>query len=104
MGYTVVKNDTASQGDTFDGENFTKAPKPAPKTVLTHRQFLKRLTTQEFKRIRQAAKTDGDVDMFMYQFERALDIVLQDPDTIDGVNMLEAKSLIDAGRAAAILA
>lgn len=104
QGFTVVENATAAQGDTFDGENFSKAVPVTPSRVLTHRQFIKRLTTAEFKKIRQAAKTDADVDMFMYLFERAQGVTMNDPDTVEGVNMLEAKNLINAGRAAAILA
>lgn len=74
------------------------------KPKLTHRTFLKRLTATEFKAIRQAAKNDADVDMFMYLFERSQEIDLNDPDTVSGVQMLEAKSLLAAGRAAEILA
>lgn len=77
---------------------------PVKKPKLTHRQFLKKLTTAEFKSIRQAAKTDGDVDMFMYLFERAQEVDPNDSDTIAGVQMLELKGLVAAGRAAEILA
>jgi len=76
----------------------------APKPTLTHRQFLSRFTTIEFKAIRQAAKTDADVDLFMYLFEKASEVNLNDADTIAGVNMLASKLIISAARAAEILA
>jgi hypothetical protein len=103
-GYTVVENADAGIGDTFDGQNFTLPPKPAIKPKLTHRQFLKRLTSKEFKAIRQAAKNNPDVDMFLYLFERAQEIDLADPDTVAGLQMLETAGILNAGRAAEILA
>jgi hypothetical protein len=103
-GYTVVENADAGIGDTYDGQNFTRPPKPETKQKLTHRQFLKRLTGKEFKAIRQAAKNNPDVDMFLYLFERAQEIDLADPDTIAGLQMLETAGILNAGRAAEILA
>lgn len=102
-GFTVVENMDAGVGDTFDGQNFTRQPSQS-KAKLTHRQFLKRLTGKEFKAIRQAAKNNPDVDMFLYLFERAQEIDMADPDTVAGVQMLEAAGIINAGRAAEILA
>lgn len=103
-GYTVVVSETASPGDTWDGNDFARPPKPIVKQNLTHRQFLKRLTAQEFKSIRQAANNNPDVDMFLYLFERAQEIDLADPDTLAGVQMLESAGLLANGRAAEILA
>lgn len=103
-GYTVVVSETASPGDTWDGNDFARPPKPIVKQNLTHRQFLKRLTAQEFKSILQAAKNNSDVDMFLYLFERAQEIDLADPDTLAGVQMLESAGLLANGRAAEILA
>lgn len=84
-------------------EPVTPPAPPTPKPALTHRTFLKRLTPQEFKAIRNAAKNDGDVDMFMYLFERSQDIRTDDQDTIDGVNMLVVKGILTAQRAEVIL-
>lgn len=77
---------------------------PSKKRILTHREFLKRITAQEFKSIRQAAKSNADVDMFMYLFERSSVVDLDDPDTAAGVQMLEAYGLLAIGRATEILA
>lgn len=71
--------------------------------IITHRQFLKLLTTTEVKKIRQAAKTDADVDMFMYLFERADTVDLADHDTQLGLQMLELKTILAAGRANEII-
>ena len=76
---------------------------PPRKTILTHREFLKRLTAIEFKAIRQAAKSNADVDMFMYLFERSGAIDIADADTMRGVQMLEAGGILAVGRAAEIL-
>ena len=103
-GYTVIENGDAGAGDTFDGTNFTRPAKPAIKQKLTHRAFLKRLTIKEFKDIRQAAKNNADVDMFLYLFERAQEIDLADPDTVAGLQMLESAGILNAGRAAEIVA
>lgn len=77
---------------------------PARKTVLTHREFLKRLTAQEFKTIRQAAKSNAEVDMFMYLFELSSEVNLDDADTIAGVRALELAGILNAGRSTEILA
>ncbi len=77
---------------------------PTPKPTISKVTFLKRLTSQEFKSIRQSAKNDGDVDMFMFLFEQAGDVNLEDPDTVGGVQMLVAKGILTQQRADAILA
>jgi hypothetical protein len=88
-------------GRKWNGTSFEDLP--APK-IHTHRSFLKRFTGAEFKAIRSAAKNDGDVDMFMYLFERSQQVDLDDVDTIAGVQMLVTKGILTAPRAAVILA
>ena len=73
------------------------------KTILTHREFLKRLTPAEFKGIRQTAKNNADIDMWMYLFEQSQEVDLTDADTIAGIYALESAGLIGVGRAAEIL-
>jgi hypothetical protein len=101
-GYADADNFNAGFPEGFEWAD--PPPAPPPPKIHTHRSFLKRFTGAEFKAIRNAAKTDGDVDMFMYLFERAQDVNLDDPDTIAGVQMLVAKGILTAPRAAVILA
>lgn len=103
-GFTVVENAAAGIGDTYDGNSFAKPAKAALRAMLTHVQFLKRLTAKEIKDLRQTAKNNADVDMFMYKFERAQGVNLDDPDTIAGVNLLASANVIAASRVAEILA
>lgn len=69
---------------------------------LTKLQFLRRFTTAE--RIAIRASTNPVIVDFMQLLDLALDVRLDDPDTVTGVQYLESLTLIGAGRAAEILA
>lgn len=69
---------------------------------LTKLQFLRRFTTQE--RIAIRGSTNPVIVDFMQLLDLALDVRLDDPDTVDGLHYLESLNLIGVGRAAEILA
>jgi hypothetical protein len=75
---------------------------PQPVRVITHLKFLERFTQAERTAIRQS--TDPVVDDFMFMMEKAQNIDLDYPDTVQGMNYLEAQGLIAPGRAAEVLA
>lgn len=68
---------------------------------LTKLQFLRRFTAPE--RIAIRASTNPIIVDFMSLLDLALDVRLDDPDTVAGVHYLEALNLIGEGRAAEIL-
>ena len=79
------------------------APEPVLKSVLTPLEFLNRFTNDEAKTILGLSKTNPDVELWWLKYNKAQDIDLDDPQTIDGVTMLETAGIIAAGRAEEIL-
>lgn len=75
------------------------SPPPQPLTPLA---FLRRFTAAE--RIAIRASTDPVVSDFLQLLYLAQEVRLDDPDTLAGVDYLEAIGLLAAGRAAAVLA
>ncbi len=73
-------------------------------SVLSKREFIKRLTVTEYATIKTAALTNPTLDYYWQMFMLAADINTGDPDTVAGVQMLEQAGLIAVGRAAEILA
>lgn len=73
-------------------------------TSLSPLDFLDRFTTDEIIAIRAAAKVSPEVDAWLYRFDRAQSVDIDDQRTITVVQNLEAAGLIAAGRAAEILA
>lgn len=78
-------------------------PEPVLKSVLTPLEFLNRFTNDEVKTIMALAKTDPDVELWWLKYNKAQDLDLDDPQTIEGVNMLETATILSPGRAAEIL-
>jgi hypothetical protein len=78
-------------------------PTPVIVTPLTHKQFMDRFTDSELAAIMTAAKSSIELELWFKRFEMAQDILLTDPQTIAGVNALEAAGLIAEGRATEIL-
>jgi hypothetical protein len=75
---------------------------PQP-TIITKLMFMNRFTTDELTAIYTAAKTTILVEIWLEKFKLASEIDLNNPDTINGIQSLEAASLILAGRASEIL-
>jgi hypothetical protein len=81
------------------------APPPPPRqSILTKLEYLRRFTQDERVAIRNAAKVNAVLEDYMALLDLAQEINLDDPDTIAGVQMLEAAGLLNAGRAQEILA
>jgi len=83
-------------------------PQPAsivpPKTAFTHLEIMARFTMEELASIYTAAKTTAGVEVWLDMFKLAQEINVTDPQTISGLNSLEAAGLLASGRAAQILA
>jgi len=103
-----IATEVAGIGWTWDGQNFfaPSVPAAAP-TVrdLTPVQYLKRFTQAERIAIRAAAASNPVVNDYLQLMNAVTDVVhLDDPDTVAGLNAMEAAGLIGTGRAAAIRA
>lgn len=89
-------------GDSFDGANWTRAPRPkVPISVLT---FLRRFP--QAKRIAIRASHDPIIDDFLALLDstRKSEVELDDPDTIAGVGYLVSQGLLTEEEAAEVLA
>lgn len=80
------------------------APEPVAKPTLTQLEFFNRFTQPELVGIYTAAKSSVPLEIMLDQFKMATYIDTADPQTVGGINALEAAGLIAAGRAAQILA
>jgi hypothetical protein len=70
---------------------------------MTKFQFISRLTLAERVAIYTAEDTNPVIKMWLEMFRICEEIELDNPDTREGVQMLEALGFIAAGRADAIL-
>ena len=70
---------------------------------VSKKDFLKRFTPAEYTKIKEATYANGNIDYYWQLFISAESILLKDPDTIIGVNLLESLGLIGEGRASEIL-
>lgn len=96
-----------SIGDSWDGTHFIsnyEYPVVLPVTVFTHLEIMSRFTTDELSAIYTAAKTTVAVEVWLDMFKLAQEIDVTNPQTISGMNSLEAANLLAPGRAAQILA
>lgn len=71
---------------------------------LTHKQFMDRFTDIELQGVLDAVAANAQLRTWWTRFERAQNVVLDDPATQAGVNALEIAGLLAEGRAAAVLA
>lgn len=77
-------------------------PVVAP-VILTKLQFLRRFTQAERITMRAAASASAEMFDYMELLRLAEEVVLNDPDTIAGVTMMEVAGIIGAGRAQEVL-
>ena len=99
-------NPQPGPGWTYANGVFTPPPVPTPPVlppVITKIAMITRFTDPEFVGVLSAAKTDVEVEGWYARFSAASVINLQDPRTIDGMNMLVSKNLLTQARATAIL-
>lgn len=71
--------------------------------ILTKREFIKRLTVDEYAAIKATAQVNSTLDYYWQMFMLAEEIDTGDADTVAGVNLLEQAGLIGVGRAQEIL-
>lgn len=81
---------------------------PAPtvyggRRILSKLEFLELFTPTERKAIKTARGVSEDLDDYLYLFELAEEVNLDNASTQGGVALLEAGGLIGAGRAAEVL-
>lgn len=93
---------TAGKIDSYTTDDVTFDPNP--KRRLTRLEFFQRFTPSEQAAVRTAAKSNVGLENYLAMMELATYIDLDRPDTIAGVQQLEAATLIGPGRAAEILA
>ncbi|MCA3715377.1 hypothetical protein [Phenylobacterium sp.] len=79
-------------------------PPPEPPPGLERIDFLRLFTTSEQLAILQAAAINPMVALYQYKLSISPRVLLDDPDILAGVPLLEANELIGPGRAAQILA
>ena len=91
------------QGNIWVNPNAPPIPPIVYKSILTPLEFLNRFTDAEVKTIISLSKTDPDVELWWLRYNKSQDINLDYPQTIEGIQSLEAIGLIGAGRAAEIL-
>ena len=106
QGYKEVIFATGTGGTYETATNIiveTPAPEQQQKTVLTPLEFLSRFTMPELRAIFAAVKTNIDVEIWKIMFDKAANIDLTDPFTVQGVAMLEQFNLIAVGRKEEIL-
>ena len=90
--------------------------KPAPavtetvaKIGLTKLEFMQRFTDTELATLYSVAKTNAAVEVWLAKFnattpdEKGCSVYLNDPRTIESIQMLESAGLIASGRASEIL-
>lgn len=76
---------------------------PITGRTMTRLEFLRRFTGAERVTLRTVAKTNAGLEDYMALLDAAQDVNTNDPDTVAGVQFLEAAGLLAAGRAAEIL-
>ena len=106
MGEDWIASDTAGPGWTYANGVFTppEPVTPPPVRELQKVEYLKRFTQEERIAIRTSAKVNAVAEDYIELMNAATVVHLDDPDTIKGVNTLEAAGLLAPGRAAQILA
>lgn len=72
-------------------------------TRLTKKEFLKKFTSTEYATIKAATQANAEVDYYWQLFIIAEEVVLNDPDTVQGIYALEMMGLLAPGRAQEIL-
>lgn len=100
---TIIADQAFMEANYPDG-NYREVAGPPPKPApISRLAMLKRFTDVERKRIRAQAARNEDVQDWLELFNAAQEIRLDDPDTMAGVQSLEAAGLLSPGRAAEIL-
>lgn len=78
-------------------------PRPAPKRLLTRLAFRNRFTPAEKVALYTAANSNVQIKIYLDDLAAATFVDPERPDTVAGVQALEAATIIGPGRAAEIL-
>jgi uncharacterized protein (DUF697 family) len=106
---TPMQADMVAAGATVEYKDGAVIITPVPRVietttrVITKREFLKRITADEYATLKAASAANAQVDYFWQMYMLSEEIDLNHPDTIGGINALEAIGIFAAGRAAEIL-
>ena len=87
-----------------DYEEIVEAAAPVARPALTKLAYMNRFTDAELAGIYTAAKSVVQVEVWLEKFKLAEFVSLDDPQTLGGLQALEAAGLLAAGRAAEIAA
>jgi len=105
----IIKSDEAyalSIGATLasDGDEIYSEPLvPVQKTVFTKLEFMNKFSPSELEAIYTAAKAVISIEVWLDKFKLAESVDISNPDTIAGIQALEAGGLLAEGRAVEIL-
>lgn len=102
---TVVGVDPGP-GWAYDGSTFTPpaAPVEGPVRVIPFLDFMRRWERPERNGLRQAMKTNQNIEDFVMMLQLAGVVDLDDQDVIDRLNQAETAGILGPGRAAEIRA
>ena len=76
---------------------------PREPGVYTKFEFLQKFTTEELIAIKTAAKTDVSVEVWLWMFDSAQEVRLNDPNLISGLDNLVSLGLLTEQRRNEIL-
>jgi hypothetical protein len=104
IAYPLPEGSTVGIGDVYDGvDGFAKAASPAPSAIMSKLTFMRRFTPEERIAIRQAAVQDVVLADAQELLNLALEIDLNDPDTVRTLQYMTFLGLVTAERATEIL-
>ncbi len=104
-GQVDITGRTVNPGDYYDEATDTFSPGPAdplPVREITAQAFRSRFTDAELAAI--VSSNDAAVKVLVLKIATRTTVDLADPQTAEGVDLLIAKGLVQAGRRAALLA
>jgi hypothetical protein len=78
-------------------------PPPPPHVRLTKLEFMRRFSQNERIAFRMAAANNWQLADYLHMLDLAEEVFIDDPDTVNGVQALEAMNIIAPGRATEIL-
>jgi hypothetical protein len=105
----AMQSEMVEAGATVEYINGAVIITPVPRVVettthiITKREFLKRITAEEYATLKAASAANAQVDYYWQMYMLSEEIDLNHPDTVGGINALESIGIFAAGRAAEIL-
>lgn len=104
IAYALPEGSTVGIGDIYDGfGGFAKAAPPIPSPIMSKLTFMRRFTTEERIAIRQAALQNVILADAQELLSLALEIDLNDPDTVNTIGYMIMLGLLTPERGTEIL-